>query len=649
MKSKSMVLHSVVMMLVLIAGLELSYAQNTDASPYEGVVTGTNVYVRSGPDGSSTPITKTNKPQKVTVYSVKNGEWLAIGPVPGCYCVIAQKFVEIVGTDKATRKPIGKVTGQNVFIRPAGTLLKKNFKREVQGKLTLGDGVLILGKVDNDSGESWYIIKPPKKVRFYISKDYVKLAGTTDAPDTPSAAPADTTDPTPVTPTPTAVKPTVREEQLSVRQEKEIHKKIRALEKNLVAESSKPLDKQNFENILKKAKKMDVPKNSRWKATHDWLIDYTEREIKLAKRRKDADVIVKNLLDGKQQAPTAPPAAADGKKYNLQGVLMSSVLHKPKKGKPTLYYIRDAETRKILGYVQASHAQANLSRYAGKNVGVKGKPVFDEDIAMQVLEVDDVDILKPVKTPPAPKPIVTPPAPKPEPKPEPVKIPPAPKPVVTPPAPKPEPVKIPPAPKPVVTPPAPKPQPKPEPVKTPPAPKPVVTPPAPKPEPKPEPVKIPPAPKPVVTPPAPKPEPKPEPVKIPPAPKPVVTPPAPKPQPKPEPVKTPPAPKPEPVVVPPAPKPVVTPPAPKPESVRIPPAPKPVVTPPAPKPIPQPDVKPKPTTGASDVVIPAPKPVVTKPAAPKPVDVTPKAPEPASPVMVPIVETGDITVEQEWD
>ena len=531
MKSKGMVLHLAVMVLTLVTGLTFNYAQDGGKFPYKGAVTGTNVYVRTAPDGYAQPVTKTNEPQEVTVYSIDNDDWLAIDPVPGCYSVIAQRYVEVVDTDKKTGMEIGKVTGHDVFVRPAGTLLKKDFKKSFQGKLSMGDGVLILGKVPNDSGESWYIIKPPKKVRYYISKDYVKPLESTPSDTTPP--PGDTTDtdvvdPTAVSTTTPSPETAPRKVRLSIHQEKEIHQKIRDLEKFLVAESAKPVDKQDFEKILEQAKKIDVPKNSRWISTYQWMIDYTEGEIKLAKRRGEAEKIVEGLLEEPKIITTTPKP--EEKKYDLQGVLLNSVLYKPAPGKPMRYYIRDSETRKILGYVQASHAQANLGRYVGKLVGIKGKPTFDENIAMQVLEVDDVDILGPEAIPvPEPKPV-----PLPEPTPEPM---------------------------PVV-----KPVPLPEPT----------------PEPAPE------------IEPVPQPEPTPEPVV-----------------------------KPKPIPVP-------------------------VVKP---KPIPVPIVKPKPVTDVKPKPIPAPivKPTPDVKPKPIPVPVPPEVAEPELVPMTPVMETDEITVEEEWD
>jgi len=273
MKSKGLVLHLAAMMLTLVMGLNFSYAQDAGNFPYKGVVTGTDVYVRTAPDGYAPFVTKANKPQEVTVYSIDNDDWLAIGPVPGCYSVIAKKYVAVVGTDEKTGKKIGKVTGHDVFVRPAGTLLQKDFTRSVQGKMSMGDGVLILGQVPNDSGESWYIIKPPKKVRYYISKDYVKPIGSVSS-DTTVTPPTETTDTDAVDPTAVTQPETApRKARLSVRHEKEIHKKIRDLEKLLLAESTKAIDKQDFAKILEQAEKIDVPKNSRWKSTYQWLMD----------------------------------------------------------------------------------------------------------------------------------------------------------------------------------------------------------------------------------------------------------------------------------------------------------------------------------------------------------------------------------------
>ena len=116
MKSNGLVLRLTVVMLTLVVGLKFSYAQDGGKFPYKSMVTGTNVYVRTAPDGDSPPVTKANTPQEVTVYSIDNDDWLAIGPVPGCYSVIAQKFVEVVGIDEKTGKePLKNNPGQCRF------------------------------------------------------------------------------------------------------------------------------------------------------------------------------------------------------------------------------------------------------------------------------------------------------------------------------------------------------------------------------------------------------------------------------------------------------------------------------------------------------------------------------------------------------
>ena len=134
---------------------------------YEGVVTGTNVYVRSGPAASTYyPCSKVNYPDRVTVLAEKEG-WLKILPTRGCFSIISQQYV----TPDATGTT-GAVTGSDVWVRAGGELVTANFW-QLQTKLQKGDKVAIRGQVTDKYGK-WYKITPPKGVVFYISAQFVR-------------------------------------------------------------------------------------------------------------------------------------------------------------------------------------------------------------------------------------------------------------------------------------------------------------------------------------------------------------------------------------------------------------------------------------------------------------------------------------------
>ena len=599
------------------------------AAPFEGVISGTDVYVRSGPGGPGAyPCAKLSTPTRVTVVD-RLDDWLKILPPTGCYSVVSKTYVKPDATGKA-----GTVTGNNVWVRAAGVLRDDNFFT-LQARLNTNDTIAILG----ESGE-FYQIKPPKGAYFWISAQFVKPVDAS-TPAAPGAGPATggtgptvsvAVIPTPDPNTARAVVTPPSTQPASTAAEVEIPagmERFAAAEKLLLAEFKKPMDQRNYDTLLAAYGAVNVT------GDNAYLKPYVDARTALVtteiQRRKDLADVTKLVGDAQRreqelklaqakiqsESPTARPITS----FAAQGILLASDLFPGTPAAPKRYIVRDRSTYFINAYVQCVTGSVDLEASTGKYVGVIGSTKFDKNLGLDVVEASDIRVLAEnitVPMPPKPgvKPIPTPAAPPPAPvrpiKPAiPAGTPPGPTPLV-----KPEPkVEVKPAP--VVTP-TPKVEVKPVPVVTPTPkievkPEPVVTP-TPKIEVKPEPLvtptpKIEVKPEPIVTP-TPKIEVKPEPIvtptpKIEVKPEPVVTP-APKVEVKPTPAITP-LPKievkPEPVVTP-APKVEVKPtpgitPLPK---IEVKPAP--VVTP-----TPKVEVKPAP------VVTPTPK-VEVKPVVP---------------------------------
>lgn len=606
----------------LSAVLIAANAAQGQAVPYQGMVVGTNVYVRSGPSTGSYPVTKLSEPATVTVVEKVSEEWLAIQPVRGCYGVISAQYVQVDETGK-----IGTITGDAVLVRAAGELRTRDFDTPL-GRRNRGDRVRLIGRVVGADGRvEWYVIKPPSDMRFYISAQFVRPIGGETPPaaptETPSAVPSAAETPpaeTPVPAAPTAaVSSPVREELAALRA-------IRALEKDLIAESAKPIDQRNFNDILARAEAIHLPPDSRFRPVYESLMSYLREEVALVENTRQTerqmDAILRQATEKRVETyypPVAPPATAMGevnRPYELQGLLSVSMLYTlADPAQPRRYVVRNPQTKAVLGYVQSTDGKVRLSDYEGKIVGIRGQIRFDDSISMKILEAESVTVLssppleKPVEVTPAPVKPEGPPAAAAEPAPAAVPVQPSPSPMQ--------------AVKPAV-----------EPAAPPPPPRPIAAPaePAVAPQPQPEPAQ------PI------RPEPRPEPAAA------IAEPPRPQPAPQPvaEPVPEPAAPQPEPapVAVPaPAEKPV------EPESARpsamvepAEPEPAPVapVAEPAEQPAAQPEeVKPVPAVVPEPV---APPPATVEEPEPQPVPVKKPAPEPAEvappePVAPPAPET----------
>ncbi|MEK6643986.1 MAG: hypothetical protein AABZ08_08755 [Planctomycetota bacterium] len=138
--------------------------EGAGAFPWEGEVTGTNVFVRSGAGNNFYPTAKLNAGDRVLVLGEKFG-WFQIAPPTGSFSYVDSNMVD--------RKPgakTGTVKQDKVYVR-AGSKIEKR-KSSTQVVLNKGAIVEITGEDDG-----FYQIKPPPGATLFITKQYVKQVG----------------------------------------------------------------------------------------------------------------------------------------------------------------------------------------------------------------------------------------------------------------------------------------------------------------------------------------------------------------------------------------------------------------------------------------------------------------------------------------
>ncbi len=133
----------------------------TPAFPFEGEVSGTNVYVRSGPAVSYYPTTKLNAGDRVLVLGEKFG-WYEIVPPPRSF-----SYVDTSAVERAPGAKTGKIIKEQAYVT-AGSELEQR-KTSTQITLPKGTAVEIIGEADG-----FYRIVPPKGAKLYISRQYVE-------------------------------------------------------------------------------------------------------------------------------------------------------------------------------------------------------------------------------------------------------------------------------------------------------------------------------------------------------------------------------------------------------------------------------------------------------------------------------------------
>lgn len=124
--------------------------------PYEAVIDGNEVYVRSGPGKSYYPTSRLNSGDRVSVHRHDPGGWYMIAPPPGSFSWIRAEYVKRTGPDT------GEVTANNVVVRVGSEF---GDARDVeQRRMNIGDTVEIIGEetFPGDGGAiRMYKIKPP--------------------------------------------------------------------------------------------------------------------------------------------------------------------------------------------------------------------------------------------------------------------------------------------------------------------------------------------------------------------------------------------------------------------------------------------------------------------------------------------------------
>ncbi len=371
--------------------------------PYIGVVTGTNVYVRSGPgvaDGRNDyyQCAKLSRPAKVTVVGRINN-WLKILAPQGCYSVIFAKYVDPDETSKS-----GVVTGDNVRIRAGGTEHEINFWQP-HGKLNKGDTVKIIERVTDRWGD-WYKIASPHSAYFWIYAKYVAPLSkppqdaTTPPPPEPSTAPKAP----PVIPSAAPKKappPEVEPAPPVVQDAAALLTKIKQIEKQLMAEYDKPLPQRNFKDLLSEYRRIKVADDSFAKPWLESRIEFLQNAIRKRQELASARSIIEQT-EAKQelfqmhrtQLTKDAEAAAGARGYPAEGILMASELFIGGLAHPKRFLLRDSSSLRIRAYVQSTGGKIDLNAYAGMHVGVRGPIRYDEKLAVNIIEAETVTVIK---------------------------------------------------------------------------------------------------------------------------------------------------------------------------------------------------------------------------------------------------------------
>lgn len=354
------------------------------AFPHIAEVIGTNVYIRSGPGTAYYFCGKISSPAKVTVVGQEH-DWFKIIPPQGSFSWISKNHVHLDPKNEL----IGTVTGDSVRIWAGAGYLEPAFSHSQQTKLNEGDQVKLTGQEKGD----YYKILPPPGAHLWISSRYLNYTGPVPKPKPiilpPKPQPArpqdlesvpelgplpefePESDPAPAKPA--VIKVPVKAQMLN---------ECRDLAKKIDAELKKPVDQQNYKDIIKTltaiANNAQAGKAKFYARYH---LDKAERfdlaltADKQLKAQKAKLAHLRQQIDERRSAKIKN--IPDPGRFIVIGQLRSSNIYTSQTGRKRFLIVNDAG--KILCYAVPDENAVDINAEAllHRKVGLLGKVVSD--------------------------------------------------------------------------------------------------------------------------------------------------------------------------------------------------------------------------------------------------------------------------------
>jgi hypothetical protein len=370
------------------------------APPQEmGEVTGTNVYVRSGPSTNYYPVTRLARGQEVQIIRRKPG-WVSIVPPNSTYSLVSKDKVNLLDSGKA-----GVINDKRVWAFAGSELSPQRYAKQVA--LENNHQVVIVGELLDH-----YKIAPPAGAELWVSADYVRsLNPVTPDPEaaqpepreiTPQPQPEPTetqpqTEPAPrpatvnpvVTPavaletaeTPDVVEPTIDEAvPLRITSNAQMQARIDALESQIATQTAQDVLLRDYSAIIEGYKAIaeqntDILARRFGKYRMIHLTRLTQRAVALRELQKLEDEI-RGIRDtfGKERA-TPQKAPIITRNYDVIGKLVESFAYSSPVG-PRRFRIVDSDgaTARTVAYIEIEPtSDLDPKRYLGRHVGVRSK------------------------------------------------------------------------------------------------------------------------------------------------------------------------------------------------------------------------------------------------------------------------------------
>ena len=319
--------------------------------PYIAEITGDNVNIRSGPGTQYYRCGKLNTGDRVKVVKHQL-PWSCIVPPVGSFSWISTQFVRI----DPNNPTIGTVTGNNVRVWVGSEGLRPMYSTTWKLKLISGEKVKLLGEIK----DRYYKIAPPAGAYRWVSTEYTKALGPAGQVPSPPVVATPPSDSNVVVPT---------KLPLEAKKLKEYY----ALEKQIEAEHSKPLDQQDYTEIKQALLAIAGNKETGKAARYS---EFAIKQIKRFELARDVAETVK-LQDDKLQQDIRRIEKAFARRLaaiqDLGRFAAVGQLQFFKSYGPGHYRIID-DSGKTVCYVlpTGSASTVDLGKLVGRNVGLVG-------------------------------------------------------------------------------------------------------------------------------------------------------------------------------------------------------------------------------------------------------------------------------------
>jgi len=366
----------VVWALMSTAAVAQSADKKLTAAGFDGEVTGTDVYVRSGPSTNYYEVAKLNAGDRIHIVR-ENHDWYAIRAPQGCFSLIHKNFVDVDASGKK-----GVVNGDAVLVR-AGSSLRPDLYAK-QTKLNRGAVVTIIQPHNDD----YLRIAPPAGALFYVHSRYITKVKTnhlaTSPPKTTPAAltgtltdddakKADRKNAGDASPPQgdkhTDLEPGKYRDELAVLDaavDEEDQKPLLQRDYGALIDRFKPLTEQDVDTYAHAYAVARIAQFERAAASAHAVRSLRDISGRIATKRKNA-LRVRNEIQA--------PDREIGGGFDAIGVLRPSVLFRSAAG-PRWYRLvaDDTSTLRTIGYVEIpDDLHLDPAAYLGRKVGVRAR------------------------------------------------------------------------------------------------------------------------------------------------------------------------------------------------------------------------------------------------------------------------------------